>query len=370
MKIVIFIISLNKGGAERVITNLCNEYLTQEHQITIITCIKARPQYPLDQRIRHICLDEKIGDETQNQIKRFIKRRRRLKRILENLEMDVMLNMLPEPSFLALSLKRKYKVPMIVSERCAPEVEYGFLPYKIMMRLLYRKADGFIMQTETVKNYFPLAVRKKSVIIPNPVNREAVRESFEGERKKEIVAVGRLAEQKNYPLLIDAFFSIHKKFPEHRLIIYGEGHLRNELETYIKLKGLQNRVILAGQKDDIFDRIYQSSLFVMSSDYEGLPNALMEAMALGLPVIATDCLGGGPRSLIKNGYNGLLVRPGDSDQLGKAMSYVLSDQMLAKKIGKNAVKLVTDLKPEKIYRQWGNYLSYVAKKKSKGRRCF
>lgn len=363
MKIVIFIIALNKGGAERVITNLCNEYLVQENQITIITCIKAQSQYLLDKRISRICLDEKKGDEKQNQIIRFIRRRKKLKRILKNMDADVLLNVLPEPSFLALSLKRKGGVPMIVSERSAPEIEYAFWPYKIAMRLLYRKADGLIMQTEAAKSYFPKAIRDKSVVIPNPVNKAAMRKPFQGERKKEIVAVGRLTKEKNYFLLIDAFQRICGSFPEYCLIIYGDGPLWDELEAYIKTRDLGSRVVLAGQKDDIFDWIYQSSLFVLSSSYEGLPNALMEAMALGLPVIATDCIGGGPRSLIKNGYNGLLVKPEDSECLGNAMSYVLSDQAFAKKLGENAGKLIMDLKPEKIYRQWGDYFSYIAGKK-------
>ncbi len=164
-------------------------------------------------------------------------------------------------------------------------------------------------------------------------------------------------------MLVDAFQRICGSFPEYCLIIYGDGPLWDELEAYIKTRDLGSRVVLAGQKDDIFDWIYQSSLFVLSSNYEGLPNALMEAMALGLPVIATDCIGGGPRSLIKNGYNGLLVRPEDSECLGNAMSYILSDQALAKKLGENAGKLIMDLKPEKIYRQWGDYFSYIAGKK-------
>lgn len=112
---------------------------------------------------------------------------------------------------------------------------------------------------------------QKSVIIPKPINKDAVRESFLGERKKEIVAVGRLIPEKNYPLLIRTFKKVSGKFPDYKLIIYGEGSLRKELEYYIKNLGLTDKVILPGEKDDIFDRIYQSKLYVMVSNHEGMP---------------------------------------------------------------------------------------------------
>lgn len=366
MNIVIFTMSLNRGGAERVITNLCNEYLSKKHQVTIVTCIRALPQYSLDRRVRHICIDRLPEEKDQNKIMRFIRRRKSLRRLLNSLSIDIMLNILPEPSFLALSLKNKYSFPMIVSVRSDPVMEYGFLPYYLMMRLWYPRADGFIMQTKEAKNYFPQSIRRKAAVIPNPINMEAVRESFAGERKKEIVAVGRLTEEKNYPLLIQVYQKISSKFPEYKLLIYGEGELRQELEALIEKLGLKNKAFLAGRKEDIFERIYKSSLFVMTSDHEGMPNALMEAMALGLPVISTNCPCGGPGFLIQNQKNGLLVEPGNKQELEKAMEELLSDQAYAKKLGEQAGRIAKMLSPEKIYQKWEKYLSYIAEGKNDG----
>lgn len=360
MNIVIFTMSLDRGGAERVITNLCNQCLIVEHKITILTCVNSSSQYPLDKQVQHLCIDRLKEEKEQNKLVRFVRRRKKLKQILDGLSIDVMLSILPEPSFLALSLKKRYSFPMIVSVRSDPAMEYAFLPYYFMMRVLYPRADGFIMQTEGAKGYFPKEIQKKAVVIPNPINMDAVRMPFAGERKKEIVAVGRLTKEKNYPLLIQTYRKISKKFSEYKLLIYGEGTLRKELEVLIEKLGLQEKVILAGQKDDIFEQIYGSSLFVMTSNHEGMPNALMEAMALGLPVIATDCPCGGPRFLIENQKNGILVETNDEDALAEAMVRILTDKVFAKRLGNEASRIAEMLNPKDIYQKWEDYITYIA----------
>lgn len=366
MNIVIFTMSLDKGGAERVITNLCNQYLIAEHKVTIITCLKSTPQYSLNEQIRHLCIDRLPAEKKQSKITRFVRRRRGLKRLLDSLSVDIMLNILPEPSFLALSLRHYYDFPMLVSVRSDPAMEYGFLPYYLMMSILYPKADGLIMQTEEAKRYFPQAIQKKSVIIPNPINMEAVRKPFTGERKKEIVAVGRLVKEKNYPLLIRTYQKVSRQFPEYKLLIYGEGELRKELEELIENLELKDKVMLVGQKDDIFEQIYESSLFVMTSSHEGMPNALMEAMALGLPVIATDCPCGGPRFLIQNQKNGILIESNNEIALEKAMVEILSDRICAERLGKQASHISEELNPQKIYQKWGDYIFYIVGGKNVG----
>lgn len=244
-------------------------------------------------------------------------------------------------------------------------MEYTFLPYRMLMLYFYPKAEGLILQTERAREYFPVNIRKKSVVIPNPIHRDAVRKSFEGKRKKEIVAVGRLIPEKNYLLLLQAYKKISKRFPDYKLVIYGSGPLKQKLSTLIKRWKLECSVQLAGQKDDVYDRIYQASLFVMSSDHEGMPNALMEAMALGLPVVATDCPCGGPAFLIKNGFNGILVKPKDAAGLASAMEMILSHPELARKLGRHAGEIAQSIAPEKIYRQWGMYLNKIAEGKNK-----
>ena len=204
------------------------------------------------------------------------------------------------------------------------------------MKILYPLADGFVFQTKEAQEYFDKKIQKKSVIIPNPINEEFICEPYNGEREKKIVTVGRLEEQKNHKMLIKAFSKLPEGLSEYKLIIYGEGSLRPELEKQIKELNLLGRVFLPGQVDDVKNRIYKAGLFVLSSNYEGMPNALMEAMALGVPCASTDCPCGGPRFLIKNEYNGLLYNVNNELELKLAINKIIGDEELSKKISKNA----------------------------------
>jgi glycosyltransferase involved in cell wall biosynthesis len=197
----------------------------------------------------------------------------------------------------------------IISERNDPAHFGGSTITRIVSRLLMRKANGFVFQTKDAQAFYGGEIAKHSVIIPNPlfIGDDYPDTQYVGEREETIVTTGRLNKQKNHPLLIRAFKRIAVEFPEYKLIIYGEGPERQNDEALISELGLQERVLLPGTINDVPAKIYKSSLYVLSSDFEGMPNALMEAMALGLPCISTDCPCGGPRELIYKGYIGMLV---------------------------------------------------------------
>ena len=158
--------------------------------------------------------------------------------------------------------------------------------------------------------------------------------------------------QKNQKLLINAFSDLAKDFPDYTLIIYGEGSLRNELENYIISKGLQSKVVLPGVKNNIQEYIKDASLFVLSSDYEGIPNALIEAMAIGLPCVSTDCSPGGARELIADGENGTIVECGNPQMLAKAMELVLKDREKAQGMGTNAKKICARVDKDVVCDSW------------------
>lgn len=359
MHIVFFTMGLNRGGSERVIVNLCNECLVKRHKVTIITCLSDQACYILDSKINHIKIDQKEAQRNQSKAQRFLRRRKKLKRIVKSIYPDVIICFLPEPSFIALSLKRSFDIPLIISERADPALEYRALIYKIMIKILYPKGDGFVFQTEGAKNYFDRNTQMKSVIIPNSLSSEVNRPRNVGKRKKEIVAVGRLVPEKNYSMLLYAIKEVIEEFPEYVLRIYGEGPLQTELETLIRELNLENQVFLMGIKDNVFDLIYDSTVFVLSSKHEGMPNSLMEAMALGLPVVATDCPSGGPRSLIEDGVNGILVENNNAKAMIDGIKWILSDSRLAEKLGENAKKDVKLLEPEKINQQWVEYICKI-----------
>ena len=361
MKHIVFLtLTLSRGGAERVIANLCNDALSGKYRVSIITCMNRPVGYELKSGIEHICIEETSDIHYHNLAERFMKRRKRLKRVLEECKPDVLLCFLPEPNFLALSLKKYFHFPTIISVRNDPVREYKKPIYQLIMRMLYPKADGYVFQTKQAMEYFSFSkhIMDKGTIIPNPLGRDFIEFSRveEKKRKKVIVNVGNFSGQKNQVLLIRTFSKIADQFPEHGLTIYGEGSKRKELEELICELHLEKRVKLPGNVSKLAEKIEDAALFVLSSDYEGMPNALMEAMAMGIPCISTDCPCGGPDFLIRNGENGMLVPVGDMDGLADAMSKLLTDRELADSMGKKAMDITSQLGPDLIHENWEKFI--------------
>lgn len=368
MKVLFCIDSLTKGGAERVICNLSN-YLIEHNDVSIVTLNTCTPEYLIDKKIELASLENNktiiYENEKNNVIKKVLlmmKRIRLMKKQIKKINPDIIISFLPYTSFITLLANKKLNKKVIVSVRNDPKIEYESKIYNFLMKKLYPKANGFVFQTKDAKKYFDEIFDFDYEIIPNPINPDFVCKPFNGKRKMEIVNVGRLYHQKNQKLLIEAFSKIADKYPNYKLIIYGEGIERNNLQHQINELNLTNKVILYGNVSDIKEKIYESSLFVLSSNFEGMPNALMEAMALGLPVISTDCPCGGPKFLIKNNESGILVPINDVEKMANAMDKILSDNKLAKKISKNANKIGEQLSPNIINKKWEEYILKILNK--------
>lgn len=366
MRIFICESHFSAGGAERVVANLAN-FLSKNHTVKVVSLTKSEMAYKIEKTIMTTCIDKKVYRTDVGKVKKVINkitknsyRLYRLKKEIRDFDPDLILAFLPEPSFLTLFLKKK-NIPVVISVRNDPKIEYKSKGYHALMKWLYPRVDGIVFQTEEAKSYFKNIITCSTNVIPNPINPEFIRQPFNGIRTKNIVAVGRLSKQKNHKILIEAFSKLSKKFKDYNLIIYGEGELREELISLIKKKKLTDKVFLPGVQKDIKDKIYDASLFVMPSLYEGMPNALMEAMALGLPVISTDCPCGGPAFLIENGENGLLVKVNDISGLTKAMEKVLSDPKFSRKLSLGATKIAQTLSPDKINKEWESFLLQIKK---------
>lgn len=360
MKIIFCMGSMGNGGAERVVANLSN-YMVKKHDVSIISTILQESAYELDSKIDYINLDNKI--RRGSIIIRTLKRVLKLRKILKERKPDVVISFLPEPSYRLMIAKIFLKIKTIISVRNDPNVEYNTFLKKVLVKILYTKADGFVFQTEDAKRYFSKKIQKKSIIIPNPINQDFLVKSYEGMRKKEIVTVGRLTEQKNHKLLISAFYEFHKKYPTYFLKIFGEGNQRQELQEYIKKLKLEEYAFLMGQTKNVKNDIYSASMFVLSSDYEGMPNALMEAMALGLPCISTNCPIGGPKFLIENNKNGILVGVRNKEELVSAMIKIVKNKLLAERISKAANEIGNKLNPDIINKTWEDYICNIIHKK-------
>lgn len=356
MHIVFFTMGLNKGGAERVITTLSEKYVKEGHKVTIVTCINENSKYELQEKVYHYKLDS--SKPHKNRILRFFARRNSLCDLLKSLKPSIVVSFLPEPNILAVSLKNKFNFPILVSERNSPSDLYKNPIISSIMKKVYKRANGVVFQTKEAQNYFNnLDTVSQSIIIPNPINSVFFNNKKERSPNKTFVSVGRLATQKNHKMLINAFKQINDKFPEYNLVIYGEGKLRTELEEQITKLNLVDKVFLLGVKHNLNNIIYNNKAFLLSSNYEGLPNALMEAMALGLPVISTDARPGGPRSLITNKFNGLLVSNNSQEEFYEAMKYIIENPLEAEKMGKQAKKYAEKFKDDRISELWLEYIN-------------
>lgn len=367
-KIVFCINSLEKGGAERVLSVLSNNF-SNNNDVYIITMAKGKIMYHFNDNIKIIQLSEnekKMQYSSKilykiNLVLKTIRRIKKLKNYLKSITPDIIISFLPEASFMTLLANNK-KFKLIVSDRNDPNIEYSSKIYRFLVRNLYPKSDGFVFQTHDAKKYFDSFIDfniKHYDIIYNPVDEKFLLENDPNFRNNVIVSVGRLTEQKNFSLLIDSFNKIKKDINDYKLIIYGEGPLRKTLEDKIKKYNLDNSVLLPGISNQIEKEIKNARMFVMSSNYEGMPNALIEAMCLGLPVISTDCPCGGPKMLIENGKNGFLVPVGDENELANKMLTIINDSNYSKKFSREAKKISSLVNQKYVTDRWKKVINEV-----------
>ncbi|NTQ65431.1 glycosyltransferase family 4 protein [Enterococcus faecium] len=351
MKITFFIGGLSGGGAERVICNLANYLSEKDNECVILTMSEEESTYELLENIKVKSL--LANRERKNFILDNVKRLVRLKKYMKNTNVDIYIVFLPITIIMMLLLKKSSNARIIASERGNPK-RYSWVVQR-MLKVLAKRADKWVFQTTDAMDWYKNVISEFE-IIPNAINKEFVCSRYEGERRKVIIGAGRLSEQKNFSLLIQAFSDVADYIPDYSLEIYGEGNKRKELEQLVKKCGIEKKVKMPGYVKSLGETIKDASLFVLSSNYEGMPNSLMEAMALGIPCISTDCPVGGPRYLIKDNVNGCLVPVGDKERLANAILSLLSDKEKSSQMGRLASKIVDDLSPEKIYSRWNEII--------------
>lgn len=346
-RFVFFIASLGKGGAERVVSTLTRKMAEEGHSVEILLYMDSTPFYETDSRVRISSVQRET--KTNNILRNILWMRRYFER-----NADVVISFLAVFNILCILSLAFSKIPLIVADRSDPRQTPVNKLLRILRNFLYRFSDRVVVQTQNNKEYFSKAVQKKCDVIANPVDLGKISPGAAVKAKKEniIVTAGRLIKVKNHPLLIKAFAKIHKEFPEYSLVIYGEGNCRDELEKLISNLNLEKCVFLPGSEKNLYEKECSAELFVLSSDCEGMPNALLEAMCLGLPVVSTD-VSGAP-DIIENGVNGFLVPKGDLDGLTDSIRRMLEDSSIRRRCSENATELAQRLSVEKIYRQWIN----------------
>lgn len=353
--VLILVSSIGGGGAERVACSLASG-LSREHDVSLMYYNRKEKTYPVSDRVRLIDCSENSRRHlnTENRIAKRILHYVGIFRDLKDVadyrkknHIDVTISLLDMPNrynALAWGFGKK-----ICSERNDPSRKDA--RYRKWAKMSYRFSDSVVFQSERVRNQFSEKIRKKSFIIQNPVS---VGFAAAEKKKKKIVTVGRLVEQKNYDMLIRAFAEFHKEHPDHHLFLYGDGELLNQLVQLAEDLKISRFVHFEGFREDVHREISDAEMFVLSSDYEGLSNALMEAMMMGHACISTNCTG--TEDLIEDGINGLIVPVGDVDALSKAMCQISDNDELRTRLGKAAMEKAEGFKAETVIRRWERIL--------------
>ena len=343
------------GGAERQITMLANS-LTPTHEVFFIITGANNERYPISVDVHKV----DITGKEQGKLA-IIRRYYALRKVLLAIKPEVTIHYNLQSAYFSVTYPQKARGKIIYSERGDPyDDEYSGL-LGVIRKYAIKRIDGFVFQTEGARDFFDEYIRNRSTVIHNPLSISPTKQKFPVVRDKRIVSVGRLHPQKNQRLLINAFAKIAPDFTDYSLEIYGDGPLKEDLEKLIEEKDLKGQVQLLNARKDIFNAIKNAAMFVLSSDYEGMPNALMEAMALGMPCISTDCRPGGARALIKNGENGIIVPCGNETTLAEKMAYLLKNPEVAKNYGEKATHIAESHTPDAIFKQWEDYIERISK---------
>ena len=339
------------GGAEKVFANLANwiSRNTGHHVIFASVGMDVLP-YPLAAGIEYKHYDADLSSKVKTHISLI----RNVRRVMKDFSPDRIISFSVHPLFYMLFSLKARKTPIFFSIRNDPKLENSKIT-RFMRFFVMNRAKGIVFQTKEAQDYFQKRIREKSVVIHNPVSVDISKYPLKETMDNRIVFVGRLNPQKNIGLLIQAFETIHEEYPELTLEIYGEGNLHRKLQDQIDGLGLTAYVKLMGAYSDVISRIYGARMFVLPSLYEGMPNSLMEAMALGIPVVSSDCPCGGPRELIQNGVNGFLFENGSLDSIVDKMKRCLNFQDISSLCNKEK-EIGIDHSEKRIFAEWINFV--------------
>lgn len=347
MRVLFYISTIAGGGAGRVMANLANMLCGNGHECTLVTTFKAEGEYTLESGVRRVWLyDTKPGGSLLSKNFAIIRKLRSWIRIIKP---DVVVSFLGEPNIRTVIATIGIGVKTVLSVRNDPSREYKGKLQVFLAKTIFKRADAIVFQTEDAKAWFPSKIQQKGVVIPNSVDERFFKTQL-SENRSGIVAIGRLCPQKNHSMLIEAFSMIAGKTDEN-LTIYGPGDSSHLKELARKL-GVGDRVFFPGPTADVPAVLAKAKIYVLSSDYEGMPNSLMEAMAIGLPCISTNCPCGGPRDLFGDELRHFLVSLGDVKEMSDRMVELLNSSIIKEKHA-NACRLRARLfKPETINSKW------------------
>lgn len=344
-KLIIYIGTLQSGGAERVVSEVSAMYADYFKEVIILTYYDMPVFYQIDPRVRVECVVKKTG--TTNKLKNAVW----LRQYVKKESPDVFLSFLMPFNMMAIASLAFTGTKVVVCERQDPsDVKTPLM--RAIRNFLYHFASRIEVQTAKGKNYFSKSIQKKIKIIPNPNHiTEADRQKvISSDKENRVAIVGRLIPLKNHKMLINAFSKVLVHHPDYKLDIFGDGEMYETLQKQIKDKNIEEYVYLHGRTSDVPTALAKEKIFVLCSNVEGMPNALMEAVALGVPSIATDV--SGVRDIITDGENGFIIPVGDEDALVDSLLKLIGSEELQRKYSENSIVIFEKFDKKRIFNLW------------------
>ena len=369
MKIALLIHRLTYSGAPKILGWIANQMANRGHDVTVISFFSDERASFLDEKVKFDSL--KIRQSRNRFVRNtfgMLKSVSALHKHIKECNPDLIVSFLDSVGYIYLAVNKFFsKRKIVISERVDPYIYHGIISKVRFFLMGY--ANGIVFQTEGAKDYFKnkKLIYNNSTIIPNPVflksanidSVDSLKVNY-SDRDNRIVSVGRLSlKQKRHDVMIEAFEKLHITHPEMKLVIYGDGDGKEKIESLISEKGLDDFVVLAGQVDNVEQHIYNARAFVITSDYEGIPNSLIEAMAIGVPSVSTDCSPGGARLLIEDGENGFVVNRSDSEAIAQRLIELIDNEELSNRFSVASRDIVNKFSEEKIGTLWERYFFQI-----------
>ena len=332
IKCVFTIRRLTGGGAERVVSVLASAMVQKGIDTYIVVYGRTEKDYSLDEKVKIITMPQR-KDSVLTKLKRVSD----MKKILKEIKPDVVIPFVGTVLYVTWLACCGLKTKFVLTVRNNPWIVPETKKQRWLRDRIANKSDAVMIQNEEQRDYFPPSLKEKLLVINNPLSEVFIRnqKSHYTDSVHSIVTLGRLEPQKDHDFMIRSFMKAFPDQPDIKLYIYGEGRQKQHIEDLITQSGWQDRVLLMGRTTDALAVLQQCDLFVMTSRYEGMPNALMEAMAVGVPCISSDCRTG-PKSMIVHRDNGILYSCDNEDDFVEQLHWAADHPQQLVSIGKKA----------------------------------
>ena len=344
MKIAIIAHGLSNGGAERVASLVANHYAQKGHEVLFVTAYSPVREYRLEDTVSYAY----AGGNYRSKITRLLGRSWQIHREVKKFQADIAISFVINETLFSTLIG---DAPYIYTLRNDPGNICASPAMRLTSNLAFGKARKVIFQTPGAKDFFSPAIRAKGVVIANPLTRDLPR--WDGPNSaKTIITACRLNVQKNLPMLIRGFAAFHREHPDWTLKIYGNGELLEDLQAFAVECGVEDSVFFPGYAQNIHAIMAESGIFALTSDYEGLSNSMLEALAIGIPTVCTDCPPGGASLYIQDGISGMLVPVGDTEALTKKLCQMAEDPTLCRQMSENSQKIREELDVDQVLTKW------------------